>query len=144
MKETLQKDWWAPVWKGLVADESGKHLHRMRQSVWLFLYLVAYADRRSGALNHRIATIAKKTGASERSVRRWMNNLKKNGYISIAHTGRGHSIRILRWKTLHSSTRDDKNGERAGHALPLRADSSGSGNDYLQPESGEDKRRINL
>ncbi len=95
-----QRDWWAPVWRGLVADPEGKHYRRMKNSLWLFLYLLLHADRRSGHLLRKVKTICLDTGLPRDTVLRWMSILKNWGYICTENTGRCLSIVIKKWKTL--------------------------------------------
>ena len=45
-----QKQWWAPVWKGLVMDMEAKHYRKMKNAVWLYLYLLLNANRRTALL----------------------------------------------------------------------------------------------
>ena len=43
-----EKNWWTPVWHGLVDDPEGKHLRRMKGAFGLFVYLLSHADRGTG------------------------------------------------------------------------------------------------
>ncbi len=95
-----QKDWWAPVWRGLVVDPEGKHYRRMNNSAWLFLYLLLHADRRSGRLLRKVKTICSDMGLPRDTVLRWMSILKNRGYICTENTGRCLSIVIKKWKAL--------------------------------------------
>ena len=95
-----QKTWWAPVWRGLVVDPKGKHYRRMGVSLWLHLYLILHADRATGRLPCKLATIARATGIPRRNLQRWMSQLRREGYISIEQTGRAAWISIRRWKAL--------------------------------------------
>ncbi len=95
-----QKDWWAPVWRGLVVDPEGKHYRRLKNSVWLFLYLLLHADRRGGHLLRKVKTICSDSGFPRDAVLRWLNVLRNGGYICTENTGRCLSIVIKKWKTL--------------------------------------------
>lgn len=94
------KQWWAPVWRGLVYDPNGKHYRTMRSAIWLFLYLVVHADRRSGFLVRKIRTIASDMAVPRDAVLRWLNVLRRGGYIRTENTGRCLTIQITRWKPL--------------------------------------------
>lgn len=94
------KQWWAPVWKGLVMDEDGTHYRRMRNAVWLFLYLLLNANRRSGFLVRKIRTIGSDMGVSRDTVLRWLKVLRTAGYIVTQNTGRCLRIQIQKWKPL--------------------------------------------
>jgi len=63
------KAWWAPVWQGLVMDPNAKHYQRMGQAVWLFLYFLLNANRRTGLLMRRSSTITAQTGYKPRTIR---------------------------------------------------------------------------
>jgi helix-turn-helix protein len=92
--------WWAPIWRGLVVEGTAKHYRAMRSSIWLYLYLIVHADRRSGTLFRRIDTIAHDMGVNSATVRRWMSRLARRGYISRKRTGRSLRITVERWKPL--------------------------------------------
>src|SRR5437867_1879297 len=89
-----KKRWWAPVWNGLPVDPTGKHYKTMGAAVWLYLYLLIYANRTTGKLFRRLSTIANDTGLSIRTINRWMHILKINGYIETRQTGRSLVISI--------------------------------------------------
>ena len=94
-------NWWTPLWRGLVIDETAKHYRAMGgNSVWLYLYLLVFANRQTGALFRRISTIAKDMGLNPRTISRWMHTLKTNGYIETCQTGRSLQISITKWKPI--------------------------------------------
>jgi len=100
-----QKNWWAPVWRGLVADQEGKHCRRMKNSLWLFLYFVIHADRRTGWLKRKCQTICEQMGMSPKTVRKWLSVLRSNGYVKAKSNGRCLEIQIHRWKSIGESSR---------------------------------------
>jgi hypothetical protein len=100
---TTAQTWWAPVWRGLVVDETAKHYRAMRSAVWLYLYLVIHADRASSILYRRIGTIANDMALNPSTVRRWMSLLRKQNYIQTRQTGRALAISIERWKRLRTT-----------------------------------------
>lgn len=51
------KQWWAPVWTGLVMDAEGKHYQRMKNALWLYLYFLLTANRKTGWLVRKTGTI---------------------------------------------------------------------------------------
>jgi Helix-turn-helix domain len=87
----------------LVVEQTGKHYRAMRSAVWLYLYLVVHADRQSGELFRRIATIAQDMGLKAPTIGRWMAALRKHSYIRSEKTGRALKITVLRWKRLRPS-----------------------------------------
>ena len=106
-KENIQKNWWAAIWRGLVADPEAKHYHSIRSALWLYIYLIVHANRKTGELNRRYETIARETGINKRTIRHWLSMLRKEGYIKIDRSGRAPAIiiRIQRWKPITKSAR---------------------------------------
>jgi len=100
-----EKNWWAPVWRGLVVEPEGKHFRRMKEAVWLFLYLILHADRPTGTLRRKLTTIGRDMGVPRRTIQRWLRRLRQGGYITTRETGRAVQIAILKWKTLPVTTR---------------------------------------
>ena len=92
------KDWWAPLWRGLVVDPEAKHYRRMKSALWLFIYLVLHADRQSGSLKRKLQTISLDTGIKARTIRGWLRCLRSAGYIETRSTGRCLVIVVLKWK----------------------------------------------
>jgi len=102
------KSWWAPVWRGLVVDPDGKHVRRLGTALALHLYLIIHADRPSGRLVRKHATVARDMGVPIRTVRAWMGKLRSHGYIRTTRTGHALVIDILNWRPVgaHSGDRD--------------------------------------
>jgi hypothetical protein len=96
----LEKNWWTPVWSGLVLDKEAKHKTAIRQAIWLYLYLLTVANRRNGQLFRRLKTIARETGFHPRSIERWLKQLREGEYIETHSTGRYLQISITRWKPI--------------------------------------------
>lgn len=92
--------WWTPLWKGLPVEPSAKHYKTMGSAVWLYLYLLVFANRSTGNLFRRVSTIAQDTGMSPRTVSRWLKILKAGGYINVRQTGRSLQIAITKWKPI--------------------------------------------
>ena len=95
-----QKQWWIPVWTGLVSDGNAKHYRKMKTAIWLFLYLLAFTDSRSGFLKRKISAISTDMGIPRDTIIRWLNILRKGGYITTEKTGRCLHIQVTRWKNL--------------------------------------------
>ena len=100
-----QKQWWAPVWKGLVMDAQAKHYRKMKNAVWLFLYLLVNANRATGVLMRKIKTISADMGVTRDTVIRWLSLLRKEGYIATVNTGRYLTIQVNNWKPLSGAMR---------------------------------------
>jgi hypothetical protein len=94
------KNWWAPIWCGLVADPSGKHVRALGVSGWMLVYVILHARRETGVLRQRRAVIARRMGLPLRTVQRWLNHLARCGYVAVANQGDVAEIRVARWKSL--------------------------------------------
>lgn len=94
--------WWGPIWRGLFVDPTGKHYHAMGKALWLYGYLIVHADRKTGVLYRRIATISNDMQVSGRTVQAWLSLLRRHGYIRTKTTGRTLEISIEKWKPIHS------------------------------------------
>lgn len=97
-----EKSWWAPLWRGLVTDSTAKHYRSMKSAIWLFLYFVMHADRRTGRLIRRYDTIVKETGLAKRTIRHWLSILKRHGYVVVEQSGKSLAIaiQVQKWKPL--------------------------------------------
>jgi hypothetical protein len=95
-----KKDWWAPVWRGLVMDQEAKHYRGMKNAVWLYLYLLLNANRITGVLMRKTRTISSDMGVSRDMVIRWLNLLRQQGYVATQSSGRYLTIRVNNWKSL--------------------------------------------
>lgn len=104
--------WWGFVWRGLVVSRSARHYKAMGRSVWLYLYLIIHANRRTGTLFRRIGTISKDIGMSKRTVQIWLKTLRENGYVVTERTGRSLIIHIAKWRPI---TRRDQNESSFRH-----------------------------
>jgi hypothetical protein len=119
--------WWAPVWQGLVMDPKGKHYRRMGQAVWLFLYFIVNANRHTGILMRKTATIASQTGFSPRTIRTWLRVLRRGRYITTKTTGRYLRIEICLWRSIE---RRHNQADQSGRIRPPRMARDGrAGND---------------
>lgn len=98
--QRTQKQWWAPVWKGLVMDSEAKHYRTMKNAVWLYLYFLLNANRKTGILMRKIETVTRDTGVTRDTAMRWLNVLRSSGYIETVNTGRSLTIQMTRWKAL--------------------------------------------
>ena len=108
-----------PLLREIVADATGRNRRRMRQAVWLYFYLIVFANARSGKLISRIPDIAAALGVSENTVNSWLGHLKKWHYVSVVKMGNGLHFRVNRWQEVtHIDTADAKELSRSsGKAL---------------------------
>jgi len=81
-------------------DQQAKHYRRMKNAVWLYLYLLVNANRVTGLLMRKTKTISADMGVSRDMVIRWLNRLRRQGYIATESTGRYLTIRMNNWKPL--------------------------------------------
>jgi hypothetical protein len=72
----------------------------MRSALWLYLYLLLNADRRTGGLKRKLNTIGTDMGMSRDTVLRWLGSLRKGGYVETRSNGRCLFIRISKWRPL--------------------------------------------
>ena len=93
------RQWWTPVWRGLVADPESHHRKQMGSSVWLYLYLLAYANRKTGVVRRRLSQIREDTGYPARTVQRHLKRLKDKNYIAADRAGQYLHLRINKWKS---------------------------------------------
>lgn len=98
--DKIKSDWWSPLRRGLIIEPTAKHHWQMKQSVWLYLYLLLNADARTGTLFRRLSTIAKDTGIPKRTIRRWLTVLKRYGYVKAEYNGHFWQIGINKWKPI--------------------------------------------
>lgn len=109
MQQTYQqfetKTWWGGIWRGLVVDGKAKHYRAMRNALWLLIYFVIHADRKTGALCRKYETIARDMGVSIRTVRYWLITLRRHGYIKVetSPSSSAFSIHIQKWKPLKTT-----------------------------------------
>jgi Helix-turn-helix domain len=98
--DRIKNDWWSPLRRGLIIEPSAKHHARMKQAIWLYLYLLLNADGRTGTLFRRLSTISKDSGIPKRTIRRWLTVLRRYGYITAEYNGHFWQIVITKWKPI--------------------------------------------
>lgn len=96
------KNWRGPIATGLV---DVKHIDRMGQAVWLFLYFVCHVDSKTGETKKptKYSEISERTGKSVSTIRRWRETLVIQGYIEVTRQTHGFSIKINNWKPFKKS-----------------------------------------
>lgn len=101
--------WWIHLWAGLARDPTGKHYKSMGNAVWLYLYLLVSADRVTGIVLRKTETISQQTGLSERSVGRYLQELRDKGYIISTFNGRSLTIQITKWRSTRAAAKPTQN-----------------------------------
>jgi hypothetical protein len=81
-------------------DVEAKHYRTMKNAVWLYLYLLLNANRKTGFLMRKLETVSKDMGVTRDTALRWFNVLRRGGYIQTVNTGRSLTIQVTRWKAL--------------------------------------------
>lgn len=97
-KKGNRRQWWAPVWTGLVMDKHARHYRKMGTAIWLFLYLFCQAEPKTGVLNSKVKTISSDMGIKRSTIIRWLNVLRDQEYVTTQNTGRGLYIQIRQWQ----------------------------------------------
>lgn len=93
-----KKGWWTPVWKGLSTDQQGRHRKAMGASLWTYLYLLNFTNRKTGTVSRRQDSIAKEMGLPLRTIQRHLKRLSAKKYITLLKPETYSQIRIEKWK----------------------------------------------
>ena len=72
----------------------------MGRAVWLYLYLIVYANRKTGILFRQTKTISKDMGIPIRTIQHWLTLLRRHNYILTQTTGRSLVITITKWRPI--------------------------------------------
>lgn len=97
---SIPRRWWGPVWRGLTVEPTAKHYQAMGKAVWLFIYLIVHANRKTGITFRRLSMIAEEMGLPLRTIQFWLAKLRKAGYVTTTRNGRAITVAILKWKPL--------------------------------------------
>lgn len=101
------KGWWTPIWKGLATDTQAKHRKAMGASLWTYLYLLTYTNRKNGIVRRTQETIAKETGLPLRTIQRHLKQLASKKYITLLKSEKYSQIRIEKWKLFNHPNSDE-------------------------------------
>lgn len=120
-----RKDWWTPLWRGLIIDPDAKHYKAIGKSIWLYLYLLLFAKRATGNVRKSISTIAEETGIDKRTLQRHLSILRKTGYVTLDRSERVFTLTIRNWKPFgnkspSSSSYGNKNPSYQFHSAQSR------------------------
>lgn len=102
------KDWWFHIESSFPLNSS--LWEEMGNSVRLYLYLRSFANRESGILLRKYETIARELGISTKTAKRWMDILRKHGYIKTTRLSHGFKIEIIGFKPIVKN-RSDKSDQ---------------------------------
>ncbi|CAN5466195.1 hypothetical protein BH10ACI1_BH10ACI1_12590 [soil metagenome] len=101
------KGWWTPLWKGLATDTQGKHRKAMGASLWTYLYLLTFTNRKNGMVSRRQEIIAKETGLPLRTIQRHLKQLAAKKYITLMKPQTYSQIHIEKWKLFKHPDSDE-------------------------------------
>jgi len=93
--------WWTPVWRGLIADPNSKHRKSMGSAVWIYLYLLTYANRKTGIVRRTQQAMVQDTGYPLRTIQFNLHKLNQRGYLTKKQEGRYLKIQIEKWKAFN-------------------------------------------
>ena len=94
-------DWkWFPQFTGLIRDPEGKHHKTMGVAIWLYNFFCADANRKTGEWVGQLNNITERTGIQLWTIKRYMQILKKGGYITAKRKDNGIEVKISKYKTL--------------------------------------------
>lgn len=81
-------------------DAEARHYRKMKNAIWLYLYLLLNANRKTGVLMRNIETVSRDMGVPRDTTVRWLNVLRTNGYTETVNNGHSLTIQVTRWKPL--------------------------------------------
>ena len=87
----------ATLHKCLVVDRKATHGKRMRQAIWLYLYLLLAVNPATGKRILSPRHIAKEMGLKEETVRSWLGHLRRQGYASVERQGDLVAVTVTKW-----------------------------------------------
>jgi DNA-binding Lrp family transcriptional regulator len=104
MSAEARKKWWFHMPSSFPCDsllwkQTGK-------AVRLYLYFRSFANRESGILLRKYETIAEHLGISPKTTKRWMDTLRKHGYIKTTRLSHGFKIEIIDYKSIVKNKSD--------------------------------------
>jgi hypothetical protein len=89
-----------PLFQEIVAEPQAKHYRRMRNAVWLYLYLMICANPKTGKLTACVSDIAESMGHSEATISSWLGHLRKWHYVSLEKQKKSLYLKINQWKDI--------------------------------------------
>ena len=108
MSAEARKKWWFHMPSSFPRDSL--LWKQMGKAVRLYLYFRSFANRESGILLRKYETIAEHLGISPKTAKRWMDTLRKHGYIKTTRLSHGFKIEITDYKSIIKN-RSDKSDQ---------------------------------
>ena len=87
----------ATLHQGLVVDPKATHVKRMRQAIWLYLYLLLAVNPSTGKRIFAPSGIAGEMGLKEETVRSWLGHLRRQGYVAVERQGDLVAVTVTKW-----------------------------------------------
>jgi hypothetical protein len=114
--------------KQLILSSEGNHYYKLKQGLWLYLYLLIKAHPESGKLVIIPDRIAVEIGVKSESVHSWLGQLRKHGYVQLRKQGQAYVLSLSNYP-----------GEQPAHVSELIPDEGyeDSSKDGLTPEELE-------
>lgn len=75
------------VLRSRLIGNDGRSYQRMRQTIWLYLYLILQLNPRTGRLLTKVSTISQDMGIKQETIRSWLGHLRRKGYVSVKRQG---------------------------------------------------------
>jgi hypothetical protein len=100
--KTLSKNQnpFGPFFRKIVSEPQAKHYRRMRNAIWLYLYLMICANPKTGKLTACVSDIAESMGHSEATISSWLGHLRKWHYVSLEKQKKSLHLKISQWKDI--------------------------------------------
>ncbi len=95
------------VLKKLILTSEGVHYHKLKQGLWIYLYLLLNAHPVSGKLVIMPQRVAEEIGVKPESVRSWLGHLRKHGYIQSRKQGLAYVLNLSDWPKVRKIQRPE-------------------------------------
>ena len=73
----------------------------MGSAVWIYLYLLTYANRKTGIVRRTQQAMVQDTGYPLRTIQFNLHKLNQRGYLTKKQEGRYLKIQIEKWKAFN-------------------------------------------
>ena len=83
---------------GLILDPEGCHYRRLRNILWLYVYLLLVCSPRTGKLRTSFEVMGRDMGLKPETIASWLGHLRKMGYVGVKKDGAYRLIGISGWR----------------------------------------------
>lgn len=91
----------------VIAHPQARHYIRMKNAIWLYLYLISFANPKNGKFTSQLSDIAANTGYSVETIQSWLGHLRKQHYVSMKKQGSQLIFKINQWRNLKNKAEED-------------------------------------